>query len=86
MITKLFKKHEHESNAKALIALFIFLLAVSILLLFNQYQDNIIATDSFSLFLALTVIVFGLLFSLLYVVNNQKISKKKAAHSRSRSR
>lgn len=64
-------KH-HETNVRAILALFILLLAFGILYLFNTYQENILYSSSFQLFMILTVVCFGLLIGLLFLVNNPK--------------
>lgn len=61
-----------ETNVKALVALFILLLAAGVFFLFNTYQDNILYSSSFQLFMILTVVCFALLVSLLFLVNNPK--------------
>lgn len=62
----------HETNVKALVALFILLLAAGIFSLFNTYQDNILYSSSFQFFMILTVVCFSLLVGLLFLVNNPK--------------
>jgi len=59
----------HEKNIKALTALFILLLAFGIFFLFYRYQENILYSSSFQVFMLLTAICFGLLATLLFLVN-----------------
>ena len=63
----------NENSVKAILALFILLLALGVLLIFIQYQDNIL--PSFHLFLALAILLFGFLVGLLYLVNKPQKSK-----------
>ena len=62
--------NHHETNAKAAVALFVLLLAFGVFLLFNAYQDTLVNSSSFQLFMVLTVVGFGLLIGLLYLVAN----------------
>lgn len=62
----------NENNVKAVLALFILLLAFGVLLIFNTYQQNILYSSSFQLSILLVVILFALLLSLLFLINPQK--------------
>ena len=62
----------HETNVKALVALFIVLLAAGVFFLFNTYQDNILSSSSSQFFMVLTVVFFGLLVGLFFLVSNPK--------------
>lgn len=70
-------KFGSEKDVKAIVAFFIVALAFGILLLFNTYKDNIIATNSFQLFMTLTVIGMGLLVGLLFLIGNPSSTIKK---------
>jgi len=59
----------HEKNIRALTALLILLLAFGIFLLFYTYQENILESSSSQIFLVLTAVFFGLLVTLLFLVN-----------------
>lgn len=74
---KAVKKADFEKNAKAIIALLILALAFGLFLLFNAYQENIITSDSFQLFMGLSIIGGGLLVCLLYLVNNPLVAAVK---------
>jgi len=58
-----------EKSVKAVLALFILLLAFGVFYLFYTYQDNILYSSFFQLFMVLTVVCFGLLVGLLFLVN-----------------
>ena len=64
----------NESSVKAILALFILLVALGVLLIFNTYQQNILQS-SFQLFMILAVLCFGFLVSLLFLVNKPQKSK-----------
>ncbi|MFH1832599.1 MAG: hypothetical protein ABH816_00330 [Candidatus Levyibacteriota bacterium] len=74
---KAFKKSDHESTLKAVIAFLILLVAFSIFILFKAYQDNIMSTNSLKSFVFVVAVGMAFLLGLLYLVNNQKISKTK---------
>ena len=61
-------KH-HENNAKAVVSLMILALALGVYFLFRTYQDNIITSANFQAFALLTVVLFGLMVGLLYLLN-----------------
>ena len=62
----------NEKSVKAVLSLFILLLAFGVLLIFNTYQKNILSSFSFQMFVALAVILFAFLAGLLFLVNPQK--------------
>lgn len=64
--------HTHSGSMKAIVSLLIILLAASIFFLFKQYQDNIVKNNMFYVFMSLTVIMMGLLVSLLFLINPSK--------------
>jgi len=66
------KSASHMGNLRAVIALLIILLALSVLLLFRQYQQNIFSSGMFNVFLSLCVIGFSLLIALLFLINPKK--------------
>ncbi len=84
------KNSSHFDNAKAIIALFIVLIAVGVFMLFYTNSDSLLQGDGFYSFITLTVIGFSLLIGLLYLVNNSKhpsvnrVSIKKHKKVRSR--
>jgi len=59
----------HEKNIRALTALFILLLAFGVFFLFYTYQENILQSPSSQIFMVLTAVGFGLLVTLLFLVN-----------------
>lgn len=60
---------DYEKDAKAVVALFALLLAMGVLLLFNNYKDQIIMSDNFQLFMILAVVCMALLIGLLFLVS-----------------
>lgn len=74
------EKGTHYNNAKAVVAFFIIALGFGLFLLFYNYQDSIVQSNSFYPFITLVVIIMGFLLGLLYLVNNQ--SKPKRAVSK----
>ena len=77
----------NEKNVKAIISLLIVLMAFSVLLLFYNYQENLMTQDNFYPFMILTFVGMGLLLGLLFLVNKQHhpVKAVKAAHSVSKS-
>lgn len=59
----------HEKNIRALTALFILLLAFGVFFLFYAYQENILESSSSQVFMVLIAAFFGLLATLLFLVN-----------------
>jgi 1,4-dihydroxy-2-naphthoate octaprenyltransferase len=78
------EKPHHHKNAKAVLGLFIVLLAFGILLLFATYKDNIISANAFQPFVILTAIALGLLAGLFFLANQEtsKVTHKKASSSK----
>lgn len=72
----------HHETAKIVLALFVFLVAFGIFLLFINYKDNIIASDSMRLFVTMAIIAGGFLIGLLYLANSpqKKYLKAKTNH------
>ncbi len=69
----------YTDTARVFLAFLVVLLAFSILLLFVNYKDNILSSaQQFYLFLSATVVGMGLLITLVYLVNNQKVAKGKS--------
>ena len=62
----------HYHAAKSIIPLFVLLLAFGIFGLFYIYQQNIISSNSFNLFMVLSVVAMALLAALLFLINPQK--------------
>lgn len=75
---KIQKSNPHAS-AQAGVAMFIVLLAFGIFLLFYNYQDYLMESGQFQLFMTLATIGMGLLIGLLYLVYNPKPQKTKVA-------
>ena len=73
------KHGSHHDHAKSITYFFIVLLALGILLLFNTYSEDIINSNSFPLFMTLSVVAAGLLVGLLYLVSNS--THKVKSHS-----
>jgi uncharacterized membrane protein len=63
------KGMHHEKNARAVAALFVILIAFGIYLLFYTYQDQIIVSGSFKLFMSLVIVGMGFLVGLLFLIN-----------------
>jgi flagellar biosynthesis protein FlhB len=61
----------NETNVKAIVALLVLFLAFAVLALFYVYQQSIV-TYNFQLFMLLTVVFFGLLIGLLFLMNPRK--------------
>ena len=61
-----------EKNVKAILTLFILLLAFGVLLIFNTYKENILSSSLLQMFVILTVFLFSLLAGLLFLINPQK--------------
>ena len=76
-MAKAVKKYNHETNARALLALLVVLLALGILLLFNSYRDNIILSGAFKQFMTLSAVGAGLLLGLLFLTNKEPSGKRK---------
>ena|SRR5258708_38323881 len=72
-------KPHHHKNARAVLGLIIVLLAFGILGIFMSYQDNIINSDAFRPFIALTAIGLILLVVLLFLANKDAIPSYKPA-------
>lgn len=68
----------HHDNAKAVISLFIVLLAFGIFLLFYTNSEEIIRTNKFFSFMTFSTIAMGLMVGLLFLVNNSKEKTHKA--------
>lgn len=66
------KVSKHFVTVKAITALLILLLAFSVLVLFKTYQQNIVSSGMFGIFITLSTIGMGLLVALLFLVNPQK--------------
>ena len=74
---KALKKSDHESTLKAVTAFLILLLAFGVFILFKTYEENLALTDSIRSFVFVAAVGMAFLLGLLYLVNNQKISKSK---------
>lgn len=79
---KITKSLEHEKNVKAILALMIVALAFGILLLFNTYRENIIANNTFQLFMTLITVAMGLLVGLLFLIGSPTFTVKKQKKSK----
>jgi len=62
----------HVHTARTVIPLLVLLLAFGMFGLFYTYQQSIIDSNSFNLFIVLSVIGMALLVSLLFLVNPRK--------------
>ena len=62
---------QNEKNVKAVLAFMLIVLASGILMLFNNYKENIIASGLFQIFMLLVITCMALLLSLLYLVNKK---------------
>jgi len=65
----------HEGNLKAILSLFVLLIAFGVYLLFNNSKDVLLDSSSLQFFLVLAVVLGGLLLSLLFLINPQKHRK-----------
>ena len=65
----------HEPNIKAVLSLFILLIAFAVFLLFNNIKDVLLGSTSLQFFLLLAVVLAGLLITLLFLINPQKNKK-----------
>lgn len=70
----------HHETAKHAIAFFIVLVAFSMLAIFYNYSDQIIASNQFYVFMTLATVGGGLLIGLLYLVNKPHQAHKTATH------
>ncbi len=62
----------HNINAaNAVISFLVLLLAFSTLLLFRNYRDSILLSGSLNMFILLAGVGFGLLLTLLFLVNSK---------------
>ena len=66
----------NENNIKAIVALLILLLGFSTLIIFQIYNDNIMAANAFKPFMTLTVLFMGFLIGLLYLINKSSVGRK----------
>jgi hypothetical protein len=64
-------KNTNKGNVKAIVAFMIVALAFGILVLFSNYQENIVLSGMFQSFMVLVVIGMGMLLGLLYLVNKE---------------
>lgn len=72
----------HHKNARAVLGLFIVLLAFGILILFVTYKDNIIASNAFQPFIVLTALALGLLAGLLFLSSQEPTEKSSVKTTR----
>jgi len=63
---------KHEPNIKAILSLFVLLIAFGVFLLFYNTKDVLVDSYSLQFFLVLAVVLSGLLISLLFLINPQK--------------
>lgn len=63
---------KHEPNIKAVLSLFILAVAAAVFYLFWQNQDALLDSTSLRFFVALVVVLSGLLIYLLYLINPHK--------------
>jgi|WetSurMetagenome_2_1015567.scaffolds.fasta_scaffold671070_2 hypothetical protein len=63
---------KHEPNIKAIISLFVLLVAFGVFILFYNNQDILLSSPSLKFFLALVVVLAALLIGLLFLINPQK--------------
>lgn len=66
------KHSKHEHTARTIIPLLILLIAFGVFGLFYTYQQSIITSESFNMFMVLSVIGMALLVCLLFLINPQK--------------
>lgn len=59
----------HEKNAKAVVALLMLALAFFVYMLFKMYQETLLASPDFKMFVLLLVVLFGLMVGLLYLLS-----------------
>jgi len=63
------KKLDYQRDAKAVVSLFVLLLALGILLIFTNYKDQIISMGNLQLFVVLSVACMAFLIGLLFLVS-----------------
>lgn len=63
--------HNNINTANAVISFLVLLLAFSTLLLFRSYRDSILLSGNFNTFILLSGVGFGLLITLLFLVNSK---------------
>ncbi|OGH14014.1 MAG: hypothetical protein A2687_06125 [Candidatus Levybacteria bacterium RIFCSPHIGHO2_01_FULL_38_26] len=80
------KKSDPHSSAKAIIAFLIIVVALVILVIFQQNRYNIIEAGSFQPFIFLAFLGSALLLTLLFLVNNSGIGATKKSKSRKKRR
>ena len=76
-MAKKMKKRDHTGDAKAVVSLFIVLVAFSIFLLFYTNKESIFSSGNFKSMMVLTIIGMGFLVGLLYLVNTSRSSKRR---------
>jgi len=62
-------RKDNEGNAKAVVSLMILALAFGVYFLFKTYQENLLTSTNFQLFTLLTVVLFGLMAALLFLLS-----------------
>lgn len=65
-------KAHHEKNAKAVLSILVLLLALAVLFIFIQYQNNILGNQP-QLFMILVAGFFALLIGLLFLINKAHV-------------
>ncbi|HLD01857.1 MAG TPA: hypothetical protein VJC10_03180 [Patescibacteria group bacterium] len=71
------KKTDHERNVRSVLSFLLLLFAVSVFLLFYQNKDVVLTYGTIKPFLVLTIVLMGLLFSLMYLASNSLAHSKK---------
>lgn len=72
----------NEKNIKAILALLILFVALSILLIFVGNQNTLMAPNVFPMFMVLSTVGLGFLVGLLFLVNNSAPTKKTALRAK----
>lgn len=71
------KHHVRHTNAKAVSMFMILIVAVTLLILFANYKDNVMASGKSGSFMLLVFVGMGLLITLLYLIAQSTHSPKK---------
>lgn len=62
----------NEKSVKAVLSLFVLLLAFGVFILFSTYQGNLLSSPSLKFFITLVVVFSALLVGLLFLINPHK--------------
>lgn len=66
------EKLNYDRDAKAVVSLFILLLALGILLVFTNYRDQIMSLGNFQVFMLAAVASMAFLIGLLFLISKER--------------